>query len=390
MKTESELLELYADAYKTRSIENIKDYIPAIIQYVTPESYPKLIIKSQFLSFLQDKFDGQKKQVPIEHESIVIVDNETTGKENIYIDFGKRKEFLFSIDVDNGLFERITISNIANNKFTKKKIILTKEIENIPDIMQNVTNLQKSSKFKYLNSGVIVISEGDNPNEVIDVIINTNYSYELCVGVNFNIQYLYKLIKSGFYLMSSYYIHKNLYLMEAWHHLSRSVLYFDHLHIKKSIKNSLQEYELKENTDFNKIVNKCIENHNDKWLTKPLVSAIKKIHRINKHDVSFISFGLYRDGKLVAGEFGTKVGRIYSSYSGFYEEDNSGNVQMILTAQYLKKNGYAFWDLGMPIEYKKNIGAKIINLEDFIIMWRKYSIQTIGLNLKNIQYQNKI
>lgn len=129
-------------------------------------------------------------------------------------------------------------------------------------------------------------------------------------------------------------------------------------------------------------MDKCIENHNDKWLTKPLVSAIKEIHRINNPYVTFISFGLYRDGKLVAGEFGTKTGRIYSSYSGFYEEDNSGTVQMILTAQYLEKTGYAFWDLGMPLWYKKSFGAKEINLECFINIWRKCSIQTIGLNFE--------
>jgi Leu/Phe-tRNA-protein transferase len=361
MKTESKLLDLYAEAYKTRSIDKIKDCIHDIIQYTIPQSHPQLMSKNRFLVYLQEKFDGQKEFVSIENECIFIVDNTTTGKENIYIDFGKKREYLISIEVDNGLIKQIKISNIYNYIIKKKKIILTKKI---------------ADKLIYLKSGMIVISEEDDPNKVMDIIINSHYLYETCLGVNFNIHYLIKLIKGGFFLMSNYYIHKdhkNLYVMKAMHHLFRSVLFFNHLHIKKSIIKFLAKYELKENVEFDRIVDKCIENHNDHWLTKPLVDAIKEIRRINNPDVSFTSFGLYRDGKLVAGEFGTKVGRIYSSYSGFHEENNSGTVQMILTAQYLEENGYAFWDLGMPINYKKTFGAKVIKLADFIFIWRKYS-----------------
>jgi len=348
-----------------------------------PGSYPQLMSKSIFLVYLQDRFDRQKKLVPLENECIFIVDNITTGKENIYFDFGKKREYLFSIEVYNGLIRQITGSNIGNNKIKKTKVVLSREIEDIPETGQNISNFQKSDKRIYLESGRIVISEEDDPNEVIDFIINTDYPYETCFGVNFNIPYLTKLIKSGFLLMSGFYIYKNLYLLKAMHHLSRSVLFFEYLHIKKSIKKLLAKYELKENVEFDRIVDKCIENHDDHWLTKPLVDAIKEIHRINNPEVTFISFGLYRDGKLTAGEFGTKVGRIYTSYSGFHDENNSGTVQMILTAQFLEKNDYAFWDLGVPIKYKSNFGAWVINLEEFIYIWRKYSNQAFVANLKD-------
>jgi Leu/Phe-tRNA-protein transferase len=254
------------------------------------------------------------------------------------------------------------------------------EIERLGSIFQLL------GKFNYLDYGTLLILEKNNPDEAIDLIINTNYPYEFCIGENFNIQFLINLIKSGFYVMSRYYKQIDIYIMEAMHHLSQSVLFFDRLHIKKSVKKLLSKYELKENAEFERIVDKCIETHGDGWLTKPLVDAIKEIYRLNNPDVTFISFGLYRDGKLVAGEFGTKVGRIYSSYSGYHEESNSGTVQMVLTAQHLEKTGYAFWDLGMPIDYKKSFGAKIVNLEDFIVLWRKYSIQTVGLNLEFEKY----
>jgi Leu/Phe-tRNA-protein transferase len=377
MKTEVKLLELYAEAYKTRSAKVIKEYVPAVIQYIKPGKRPLLMAKNKFLEYLQEKFNGQRIQIPIEDECIMIVNNETTGKENIFIDFGGKQEYLFSINVENGKYARITISKPGQYRITDKKVILKKQNWNMMETKTATSEsfIQRSNKFNYLKSGKILILEKDNPDEVIDVIINTNYPYEVCIGESFNLQYLMNLIKSGFYIMSGCFPQTGEYILKAMHHLSRSVLFFDHIHIKHSIKKYLARYELKVNVEFESIVDRCVEKHNDLWLTKPLVGAMKTIHEINDPDVTFASFGLYRDGVLVAGDFGTKVGRVYSSYSGFYEEDNAGTVQMILTAHYLVKNGYAFWDLGMPLNYKSALGAKVVNIEDFTAIWKKYSKQ---------------
>ncbi|MDR2467566.1 MAG: GNAT family N-acetyltransferase, partial [Spirochaetaceae bacterium] len=92
--------------------------------------------------------------------------------------------------------------------------------------------------------------------------------------------------------------------------------------------------------------------------------------------LTFSSFGLYCNGRLVAGDFGSITGRIYTSYSGYYDENNAGTVQMIHTAHYLRDNGYAFWNLGMPLSYKSRLGAPTLSLEKFIPLWRKHVCQT--------------
>jgi Leu/Phe-tRNA-protein transferase len=82
------------------------------------------------------------------------------------------------------------------------------------------------------------------------------------------------------------------------------------------------------------------------------------------------SFALYRDGNLVAGEFGVRSGRVYTSYSGYYDENNAGTVQLILTARYLQERGDAFFDLGMPLDYKTDLGATDISPEEFVKRFR--------------------
>ena len=86
------------------------------------------------------------------------------------------------------------------------------------------------------------------------------------------------------------------------------------------------------------------------------------------------SFGLYREGRLVAGEFGVLAGRVYTSYSGYYDEDSAGSVQLVLTGRWLRDAGFAFWDLGMDIPYKRGLGARILGREKFLELFRSASI----------------
>ena len=154
-------------------------------------------------------------------------------------------------------------------------------------------------------------------------------------------------------------------------HLIRSALFFENLHVKKSIRRFLGRYELRPDADFDYILRRCIQVHGDDWLTPPLVESIIKIREhAGTATVRPASFALYRDGKLAAGEFGIIAGRVYTSYSGYYDEANAGTVQLILTTRWLKDRGFSFFDLGMPLDYKTDLGAVDIGPEEFVDLFR--------------------
>jgi Leu/Phe-tRNA-protein transferase len=111
--------------------------------------------------------------------------------------------------------------------------------------------------------------------------------------------------------------------------------------------------------------------HDDDWLTAPLRKVLREIRARPWLPVRPLSFGVYRDGALRAGEFGVLAGKVYTSYSGYYDEDNAGSVQMILTAKYLEKLGAPFWDLGMPLDYKTGLGAQNLDPFQFVQLFRR-------------------
>jgi Leu/Phe-tRNA-protein transferase len=229
-----------------------------------------------------------------------------------------------------------------------------------------------AAELTYTSSGHIFISPRDNPRRIIDAIIETGYEEEECLALDFDPAFAAGLMAEGFLLMSGPVRVGNsvITVLIPKHHIWRSVLFFEDLHQSRSIKRFLPRYELRADADFNLIVEKCIARHGDGWLTKPLVRLLQAIRSRQDSPVRPWAFGLYRAGELRAGEFGVISGRVYTSYSGYHEENSAGIVQMILTARWLKEQGFAFWDLGMPLDYKENLGAKLLKTGDFIRIFR--------------------
>jgi Leu/Phe-tRNA-protein transferase len=153
-------------------------------------------------------------------------------------------------------------------------------------------------------------------------------------------------------------------------HLTRSVLFWDDLRETKSARRMLKRYELRYDRDFDLVLENCVRVHGDDWLTRPLRESIRRIREIPDCPVRPVSFGVYRDGELKAGEFGVICGRVYTSYSGYRDEDSAGTVQMLLTGRYLRDRGFAFWDLGMPLDYKDRLGAKNLSPAEFVELFR--------------------
>ena len=244
----------------------------------------------------------------------------------------------------------------------------------------------QNMNLKYTFSGHLFISSDDDCHAIVDAMLATGYNEEFCIAGNFDAEFTARLMEAGFLIMSMKLygeeseneanIRQDDYISLPKLHLERSALFFENLHIKKSIRRLLDCYELKPDVEFDRIIDRCVEKHGGDWLTPPLVECIKKIRQSSllKKTAYPSSFALYRNNKLVAAEFGIICGKVYTSYSGFYDEDNAGTVQLILTTQYLQKNGFSFFDLGMPMDYKESLGAVNIYPEEFVRLFRSASV----------------
>ena len=73
---------------------------------------------------------------------------------------------------------------------------------------------------------------------------------------------------------------------------------------------------------------------------------------------------------------GVRTGRVYTSLTGFMDrrdEDyaNAGKLQLIRLCEYLRDEGYAFWNLGHPyMPYKLALGAQVVERPDYLARLR--------------------
>jgi|GEM_PF-2559952 len=245
----------------------------------------------------------------------------------------------------------------------------------------------KTADFNINFFGEIIIQENDIPDQIINKLIESNEydSKERCIGFSFSPKFLSELMYSGFYITSDSMfrdipiinnLNKRLTyipLINIWK--KQTVLFFDNIHISNSINRNRKKYELRFNYNFVNIINNIRKYHGRVWVTSPLKKTLIQLNK-NKYKAKAVSFELYRDGELKAGEIGIKTGNIYTSYTGFHTEPSSGSVQIALMLEYLRDHNYDFCNLGTDDSeknnvYKKRFGAEYIDRAEFINLWRK-------------------
>jgi len=240
--------------------------------------------------------------------------------------------------------------------------------------------------FKYFRDGCIIITDKENPDELMNTISdNSEFDFlERGIGFSFSPKFISELMYSGFYITSDmlykeipcpYNINKRLVycpLISFWK--IQTILFFDNLHISKSIKRVMKNYEFRINYDFISVLKNINKYHGRLWISQPLRQTLIKLNRKN-YKAKAMSFEVYRDGELKAGEVGIKTGKIYTSCSGFHNEPSAGSVQIAYMLNYLKENNFAFCNFGTDDSeknniYKRKFGVTYIDRTEYLKLWR--------------------
>eukprot|EP00939_MAST-03C_sp_MAST-3C-sp1_P003727 g3727.t1 len=168
------------------------------------------------------------------------------------------------------------------------------------------------------------------------------------------------------------------YIMLPKLHQSRCVIFpIATFHVQKTARKRSKGFELSVDQDFEGVVKGCRAQHGMNWLSPPIVESFREMVKeqtFTKGEaphagVTLHSFELWdtKTGKLVAGELGySVVDKIYTSLTGFSSASGAGTIQLCCTGRLLAARGFALWDLGMFMEYKKNLGAKQMARKHFV------------------------
>ncbi len=226
-----------------------------------------------------------------------------------------------------------------------------------------------------------ITKENIEDKEILFDFIYPNKELNYYVSDDFSCEFYILLAKAGFISVSHILDDKQYLLPEM--QFEYSVLEFQDLHISKKVNKLLKQtslYNLSINKHFDEVLKNIKDYHEDSWIDKEYLKLLEELRDYKSDNIDFelISCELIcKDTqKIVAGEIGYKINSTYTSLSGFALKDkrynNWGKLQMTLLANYLEENNYSFWNLGHTnMQYKLDLGAKVLSRDDFLKKWIK-------------------
>lgn len=197
------------------------------------------------------------------------------------------------------------------------------------------------------------------------------FPLEFCAAESFDPDFLASLVREGFIPMATAWEDGRELLLPKLH-LVRSCLDPRGVRITRTARREARGLVLSAGCELPRVIASCLEMHGDDWLRPPLVDSFLELGRRGiAGGFGLLSFELWREDRLVAGEFGALVGACYTSWSGFRLEDGAGTVQLVATARALARAGITMWDLGMPLPYKAGLGAGDFSRARFLADFRR-------------------
>jgi leucyl/phenylalanyl-tRNA--protein transferase len=152
-----------------------------------------------------------------------------------------------------------------------------------------------------------------------------------------------------------------------WSPDPRFVLFPGELKISKSMRALLKKnaFDFTINKTFEKVIHQCKNikrpGQRGTWITDEVEMAYIRMHELGYA----ISAETWKDGILVGGGYGLKIGKIFFGESMFSKITNASKYAFIQLVQHLKQDGVELIDCQVYTEHLESLGAKMISRKEF-------------------------
>ncbi|HTN46194.1 MAG TPA: leucyl/phenylalanyl-tRNA--protein transferase [Flavipsychrobacter sp.] len=148
----------------------------------------------------------------------------------------------------------------------------------------------------------------------------------------------------------------------------RFVLFPDELRESKSMKqfarNSSLDFRI--DTAFEEVIRSCQavkrQGQDGTWITREIMHSYTALHNAGYAH----SAEAWRDGKLVGGLYGIRLGRIFFGESMFSTAANASKFAFIHYVKQLQREGVVLIDCQVYTQHLESLGARMISRDHFI------------------------
>jgi leucyl/phenylalanyl-tRNA--protein transferase len=155
----------------------------------------------------------------------------------------------------------------------------------------------------------------------------------------------------------------------------RFILFPEKLHISASMKKVLKKgtFQIDFDKNFAEVIKSCgtINRPGQKsagtWITDDIIAAYTEMHRLGwAHSAE-----AYRNGELVGGCYGMRLGRVFFGESMFARVTNASKAAFLTLAENLFNDGVAFIDCQVHTNHLESLGGEEISRKYFLALLKK-------------------
>ncbi len=146
----------------------------------------------------------------------------------------------------------------------------------------------------------------------------------------------------------------------------RGVLPLDGLHVSRSLRRSMRDYEIRVDTAFEEVIDACGDPSREAgWIDPDIRAAYLRLHRLGwAHSVE-----AWRGGRLAGGLYGVAIGGLFAGESMFHRERDASKVALVGLVELLRQDHRAgrLLDVQWSTPHLASLGVVEISRADYLM-----------------------
>lgn len=148
-----------------------------------------------------------------------------------------------------------------------------------------------------------------------------------------------------------------------WSPDPRGILPLDGLIVSRSLRASRRGFEIRMDTEFTGVMRRCGDpTRPHGWINDEFITAYTRLHELGwAHSVE-----TWRDGRLVGGLYGVRIGGLFAGESKFHSVTDASKVAVVATVEWLLATGGQLFDVQWRTDHLASLGAVAISRVDYL------------------------
>lgn len=148
-----------------------------------------------------------------------------------------------------------------------------------------------------------------------------------------------------------------------WSPDPRGVLPLDGLRVSRSLRQSCRRYELRIDTAFDEVMDRCRDPRRDGgWISPDIIRAYGRLHRLGwAHSVE-----AWSSGGLAGGLYGVAIGGFFAGESMFHSGRDASKVALVGLVERLRAAGATLLDVQWTTDHLASLGAVDIPRAEYL------------------------